>query len=55
MKTIVIRKNRDKIEINDASGKLLLDIIVAGSSKTSSVNLSFKAHDDTLKIERKLF
>lgn len=51
MKTIIIRKFKDKVEIRNKLGELILDIIVAHSSKTKSVNLSFKAND-SISINR---
>lgn len=42
-KQIVIRKGRNKIEIRDANGNLICDIIVADSSRSFSVNLSVQA------------
>lgn len=51
-KNIVIRKHKDKIEIRDENENLIVDIIVANSSKTSSVNLSLKATERTTSIEK---
>jgi len=45
VKNILIHKHRDKIEIRNKLGKLILDVQVANSSKTNSINLSFKALD----------
>lgn len=42
-KNIIIRKGRNKIEICDADGNLICDIIVAESSRSFSVNLSIQA------------
>ena len=51
-KNIVIHKHRDKIEIRNKEGDLVVDIIVAKSSKTSSVNLSLKAVERTTLITK---
>lgn len=50
-KLIVIRKHKDMIEIRDAQGNLIADILVAKSSRSSSVNLSIKA-DETVSINK---
>ena len=49
-KNIIIRKHVDKIEIRNEEGDLIVDIIVAGSSRTTSVNLSLKATNRTTLI-----
>jgi len=51
-KNIVIRKYKDKIEIRTEKGDLVVDIVVANSSKTSSVNLSLKATERTTLITK---
>lgn len=42
-KNIVIRKGKNKIEIRDEDGDLICDIVIADSSRSSSVNLSLQA------------
>ena len=44
-KNIIIRKDKDKIEIRK-DGELIADIIIAKSSRTTSVSLAIKADLD---------
>lgn len=49
-KNIIIRQHQDKIVLS-VNGKTIADIIVAKSSRTTSVNLSIQADLD-VKIEK---
>lgn len=51
-KNIIIRKHVDKIEIRNEEGDLIVDIIIAGSSRTTSVNLSLKATERTTSMKK---
>jgi len=51
-KVMFIEKHKDRVEIRDASGDLLVDVMVANSSRSKQVNLSFKIHNKDLKINR---
>ncbi len=50
-KNVIIRKHEDKIEIRGPKGDLIVDIIVAKSSRTTSVNLSIQA-DEKYAIDK---
>jgi len=49
-KNIIIRKNKDKIEIRK-DGELIADIIIASSSRTTSVSLAVQA-EQNVRINR---
>ena len=49
-KLIVIRKSQDKITLVE-NNKVIADIIIADSSRTTSVNLSIRANDN-IKISK---
>jgi len=50
---ISIKKHRDKIIIRDESGQYVTDVIIAGSSRTENVNLSFKPRSRGVSIKRR--
>lgn len=50
-KQIVIRKGRDKIILSKFNGEPIADIVIADSSRTTSVNLSVRADLD-VKIDK---
>ena len=49
-KNIIIRKNKDKIEIRK-DGELIADIIIAKSSRTCNVSLAIQAKQN-IRIDR---
>ena len=51
-KNMIIRKHVDKIEIRNEEGDLIVDIIIAGSSRTTSVNLSLEATERTTLLKK---
>ena len=51
-KQIVIHKSRDKIVLSKSDGGPIADIVIADSSRTTSVNLSIQADLD-VKIEKR--
>ena len=51
-KQIVIRKGRDKIVLSKFDGERIADIVIADSSRTTSVNLSVQADLD-VEIKKK--
>ena len=50
-KNLIIRKGIDKIEIRKFDGELIADIIIANSSRTTSVSLAVQADLD-IEIRR---
>ena len=51
-KVIVIRKSKDKIMLSKFDGEPIADIVIADSSRTTSVSLSIQADLD-VKIEKR--